>query len=83
MPYYTYILKSESTGKFYCGQTDNLEQRLQRHNEGNVKSTKFGRPWVMHFQVLCESRSEAMLLEKTIKRRGITRWLAERPELKG
>ncbi len=83
MPYYTYILKSESTGKYYCGQTDNLEQRLQRHNEGNVKSSKYGRPWVIHCQVLCISRSAAMQLERTIKGRGIARWLSENAGLQG
>ena len=83
MPYYTYILKSESTGKYYCGQTDNLEQRLQRHNEGNVKSSKYGRPWVIHCQVLCVSRSAAMQLERTIKGRGIARWFSENAGLQG
>lgn len=30
--FYTYILQSESTGKYYVGQTNNLGQRLLRHN---------------------------------------------------
>jgi predicted GIY-YIG superfamily endonuclease len=29
MPYYVYILQSESTGRFYCGQTNDLERRFQ------------------------------------------------------
>ncbi|NTS43367.1 GIY-YIG nuclease family protein [Flavisolibacter sp. BT320] len=83
MPYYTYILQSEKTAKLYCRQTDDLEQRLQRHNEGNVKSSKYGRPWVIHCQVLCISRSAAMQLERTIKGRGIARWLSEQSSSSG
>lgn len=45
MPYYVYILQSAITQKFYCGQTDNIEARLERHNKGLVKSTKHGMPW--------------------------------------
>lgn len=31
--FWTYIL-SETSGKFYIGHTDDLEQRLQFHNTG-------------------------------------------------
>jgi len=36
---YVYIVKSEPTCKYYCGQTDNIELRLLRHNNKQVKST--------------------------------------------
>ncbi|MBZ0201863.1 MAG: GIY-YIG nuclease family protein [Ignavibacteria bacterium] len=32
MNYYTYIIQSESTGKLYIGQTNNLHNRLLQHN---------------------------------------------------
>ncbi len=32
MAYYVYILKSERDGTYYIDQTNNLEERLVRHN---------------------------------------------------
>lgn len=32
--YYTYILQSDRTGKLYIGHTNNLEDRIRRHNSG-------------------------------------------------
>ncbi|MCK4905920.1 MAG: GIY-YIG nuclease family protein [Spirochaetes bacterium] len=34
--YFLYILQSESTGRFYVGQTQNLEQRIKQHNEHSI-----------------------------------------------
>lgn len=45
MPHYVYILQSESVGKYYCGETQNIEDRIERHNSGRSKSTKSGIPW--------------------------------------
>ena len=75
--FFVYILFSESLGRYYVGQTNNLDDRLIRHNSGLVKSTKIGIPWglVCFFEV--STRSEAMLLEKKIKGRGAKRYLEE------
>jgi putative endonuclease len=75
--FFVYILFSDSIAKFYVGQTNNIEERLFRHNSGFVKSTKLGLPWnlVRFFEV--STRSEAMLLEKKIKGRGVKRYLED------
>ena len=65
--YYTYILKSLTSGRFYIGQTDNLESRLKRHNENTVKSTRNRGPWEMMYVEEYDSRSEAMIREKYLK----------------
>jgi GIY-YIG catalytic domain-containing protein len=44
MKFYTYILYSESTNRFYIGSCADLELRLQCHNAGLSRSTKHGRP---------------------------------------
>ena len=80
MPYYVYILQSEVTLKYYCGQTDNIEFRLLRHNNNEVKSTKHATPWKMVGYIICDTRSEAMRLEREIKKRGIERWFREHPD---
>jgi len=40
-----YILCSKKTDRLYIGFTRNLIKRLQFHNSGLNKSTKFGIPW--------------------------------------
>ncbi|MBP9746053.1 MAG: GIY-YIG nuclease family protein [Saprospiraceae bacterium] len=75
--YTVYILYSESIQKFYCGQTNSIENRLIKHNNHEVKSTKHGAPWKIVWTNLLLSRSDAMNLEETIKKRGIKRWMID------
>ena len=51
MEYFVYILYSEKTDRYYVGQTQNLDERLVRHNTGRNKSTKPGIPLTLvHFE---------------------------------
>jgi putative endonuclease len=75
--YIVYILFSKSSLKYYTGQTDNLENRLHRHNSGLSLSTKSGKPWELIYQIQFSTRSEAMLLEQKIKKRGAKRHLED------
>ena len=44
MPY-LYVLRNKNK-KYYTGITGlDVKKRLERHNRGDVYSTKFGRPW--------------------------------------
>ena len=72
---FVYILQSELSGKYYCGQTQNLQHRLARHNNGLEKYTKHGVPWKMIYSIHVFDRSEAVQLESKIKKRGIARYL--------
>ena len=45
--YHTYILFSEKIQKYYTGQTANLANRLQEHNQGETPSIKIGIPWAI------------------------------------
>ena len=65
--FYVYILFSPSTGKYYVGQTDDLENRLVRHNRGYEKSTSKYVPWVLVWQTTKSSRGEALVLELKLK----------------
>ena len=73
--YYIYILYSSLKERYYVGQTDNLDNRLERHNQGKVKSTKYGVPWKLVHKIKVETRSEAVLLERKIKKRGAKRFI--------
>ncbi len=43
--YHLYILRSESTGRYYVGQTIDLGARLAYHNANYSESLKNRRPW--------------------------------------
>ena len=72
-----YILFSHIKRRFYVGQTDDVELRLKRHNGGLVRSTKSGIPWKRLWLREVATRSEALKLERKIKKRGIRRFLED------
>lgn len=67
MRYVTYVLKSGINGDIYIGSTRNLENRIQRHNDGKVKSTKGYKPWGLMEHFTFPTRAEAMRYEKFLK----------------
>jgi putative endonuclease len=67
MSHFLYILYSDSRNRYYIGQTDNVESRLQYHNSGYVLSTKYGRPWKLVFSKSFADRSSAMKEETRLK----------------
>ena len=75
--YTVYILFSKTSLKYYTGQTDNLENRLYRHNSGLSLATKSGKPWTLIYQIEFNTRSEAVQLESKIKKRGAKRYLGD------
>src|SRR6185295_2474597 len=75
MKFIVYILFSDSIQKYYSGQTQNLENRLYEHNNGETTSIKNGIPWRVVWYTALDSRSEAMALEGKIKKRGAGRFL--------
>ena len=81
MSYYVYILQSESSGRYYCGQTSSLADRLRQHNDPDYirsRTTKvFKGPWKLIWHQQLKSRSDAMKLEKSIKKRGMQRYLED------
>ncbi|MGO9118171.1 MAG: GIY-YIG nuclease family protein [Desulfomonilaceae bacterium] len=81
MDAWVYVVQSNSTGRYYCGQSTDVERRVRQHNDPNYslsKTTKrFEGPWKLLWSQACENRGEAMKLEKRIKKRGIARFLAQ------
>ncbi len=64
-----YILESLKDSTFYIGQTNNLTERLKRHNSGRVKSTKYKSPFRLVYFEEFSSRAEAMSRELEIKKK--------------
>jgi putative endonuclease len=67
MSYHVYVLYSLSVDKFYKGYTNNLEERIYRHNSGREISTKSGAPWSLIWTTEKESASKAIILERKLK----------------
>ncbi len=49
LPFCTYVLFSEKDAMLYIGYSSNLENRIKRHNYGDVKSTANRRPLKLIF----------------------------------
>jgi putative endonuclease len=81
-----YILQSQSSGRFDRGQTDNLNRRIRQHNDpfytGATSTNRFAGPWRLGWSKELSSRSEAMVLEKKIKKCDAQRFLENSPVLR-
>jgi putative endonuclease len=75
--YITYILFSPKIKRFYTGQTEDIERRLEEHNRGKTSFSEKGKPWLIIFSNAFSSRPEAVKLEKFIKKRGAARFLKD------
>ncbi len=66
--HYVYILESTSEpGCFYTGLTEDLGQRLQKHNEGGVPSTTGHGPWRIKTAVAFSDPERAAAFETYLK----------------
>ena len=65
--FFTYILKSQKSNRFYIGHTENIERRLLRHNKGQVTATRNKGPWNLVYFEIFETKPEANRHEFEIK----------------
>ena len=65
--HYLYLIESEKSNKYYIGQTNDLQDRIQRHNESRCRYTKGKGPWELISYKIFSSRSEAVKEEKRLK----------------
>jgi putative endonuclease len=66
MAYFVYILLCNDD-RLYVGQTNNLDDRIKRHRQGLVNSTKHRRPVVCIYTQSFETRADAMKREAFLK----------------
>ena len=67
MPYFLYILQSETTNRYYVGQTVDVAARVAYHNANYSVSLKNRGPWTLVHTEQYASRSEAVRREHQIK----------------
>jgi len=68
--HYLYIIFSNSLNKFYVGESHNVEERLQKHNNHSYKDafSNIANDWVIVLSKKCASRDDALFLESFTKR---------------
>ena len=81
MAYYSYVLKSTSTGRLYKGHCSNLNIRLNQHNAGHTISTKPFIPWEIAYFEEFDTREEAIKREKYFKTAAGRRFLKKKIQL--
>jgi len=65
--YYVYILKSLKDNKLYTGYTNNLQKRLEEHNQGKNFSTSWRGPFKLIYYEAYLSQDDAKRREKYFK----------------
>ena len=64
---YVYVLKSKKDRLLYTGCTSDLRERLKKHNNGQVPSTKLRVPLELIYYEVCVDKNEAFHREKYLK----------------
>ena len=65
--YSLYILQSQSSGRYYIGQTQDVRGRLAYHNANYSKSLKNRGPWKQVYTESYSTRAEAVRRERQLK----------------
>ena len=84
MAHWVYILQSETSGRYYVGQTDDVARRVVYHNRGLSRSTRGRGLWKLVYKEAFATRSDACRRERQIKdwrsRAAIERLIADGSE---
>ncbi|MEO0038311.1 MAG: hypothetical protein RIQ59_1522 [Bacteroidota bacterium] len=67
MPFFVYILFSNTKDKFYIGFTSDIEERIIRHNQKSKGFTGNNNDWEIVYSEIFSEKSEALAREKQIK----------------
>jgi len=66
--YTVYVIRSLTTGGLYTGHSEDMDRRLNEHNEGLLgRFTKNKGPWIIVYTEILLTRREAILREKYLK----------------
>jgi putative endonuclease len=68
MLFYVYILESQTSGRWYYGYSDDLEQRVLDHQTNRSKYTRFKGPWTLIFKREFDNKTEALQFESYLKK---------------
>ena len=75
MIYTTYVLINKSEIKTYVGHTNNLEKRLDQHNQGKGTFSRRYRPWKILHKENFLNEIDSVKREKYFKSAAGRRWM--------
>ncbi|HBB76722.1 MAG: hypothetical protein A2186_00185 [Candidatus Levybacteria bacterium RIFOXYA1_FULL_41_10] len=65
---FVYILQSLTNSRYYIGSTNNLDRRINEHNQGKSGYTRFTRPFKLAFAKEFSTSREARQIEYKLKK---------------
>ncbi len=65
--FFAYVLRSKKNGRLYTGSTDNVQRRLEEHNSGHSKATRYIRPFELLHAEQFATRADAVQRERELK----------------
>ena len=65
--FYTYVLKSKTSGRFYTGYTNDLRKRFKEHSDGKSLYTKGRGPFDLVYYEGCLNEHDAKNRELYLK----------------
>ena len=68
MPYYVYIIQSQTNGNYYKGFSENPLNRLSQHNNGECLSTARKGPWFFVYIEELPTKKDALIRERSVKK---------------
>jgi putative endonuclease len=77
MAFTVYIIYSLSLNQFYIGHTQNLPDRLYRHNNSGSKTTKKTNDWILKHTETFLTKAESVRRELEIKSRKSRKYIEE------
>ncbi len=69
MKVYTYLLKSLKDNTYYTGISKNPHRRVEKHNNGHLRTTAKKRPFLIVYLKEHQNYSEARRHEKWLKKK--------------
>ena len=61
---FLYAISSLSHNYIYVEMTQDIEERIKRHNDGRERTTRFYKPFELIYSEVCETRTKARVQEK-------------------
>lgn len=65
--FYTYVIQSAKSHRWYTGSTEDLRKRLKQHNDKKSTWTKNNVPWQLIYYEACLNEEDARSREKYLK----------------
>ena len=77
--YYVYIIYSLTIDRYYIGQTDNIEERMEQHKSGFFlhSYTSKTKDWKIVLSINCSSRKQSVNIESYIKSMKSRRFISD------